>query len=93
MPCYNEEASLSDSIPPLAGILDRQGISCEIVLVNNGSTDGTAAVIDGFIEKGLPVERVDVHPNEGYGAGILAGLNAARGRYLGFMCADGQVAP
>jgi len=93
MPCYNEEASLPDSVPPLAEILDRQGLSCEIVLVNNGSADGTAAVIDGFIERGLPVTRVDVARNEGYGAGIIAGLNAARGRHLGFMCADGQVAP
>jgi nucleoside-diphosphate-sugar epimerase len=93
MPCYNEEASLPDSVPPLAEILERQGLSCEIVLVDNGSADGTAAVIDGFIEKGLPVTRVDVMHNEGYGAGIIAGLNAAQGRYLGFMCADGQVAP
>jgi len=93
MPCYNEERSLPESIPPLAAILQKQGVDCELVLVNNGSTDGTAAVIDSFIAQGLPVVRVDVARNEGYGHGILTGLKAARGRYIGFMCADGQIAP
>lgn len=93
MPCYNEEASLPDSIPPLAEVLAKQGLSCEIVLVNNGSTDRTAEVIDELAARGLPVVRVDVDRNEGYGHGIITGLKEARGRYRGFMCADGQIAP
>jgi len=93
MPCYNEEASLSESIPPLATILQKQGVDCELVLVNNGSTDNTGAVIDSLIAQGLPVVRVDVARNQGYGHGIISGLKVARGRYLGLMCADGQIAP
>jgi|GEM_PF-247000 len=93
IPCYNEEASLPASIPPLAEILALQGLSVEIVLVNNGSTDGTGRAIDQLIALGLPVMRVDVPRNEGYGFGILSGLRAAGGRCLGYMCADGQVAP
>jgi glycosyltransferase involved in cell wall biosynthesis len=93
MPCYNEEASLPGSIPPLSEVLAKQGLACEIVLVNNGSTDRTAEVIDELAARGLPVTRVDVERNEGYGHGILTGLKAARGRYRGFMCADGQIAP
>jgi len=93
MPCYNEESSLPQSIPSLASILQSQGVDCEIVLVNNGSTDRTAAVIDSFIAQGLPVVGVEVERNEGYGHGILTGLKAARGRYIGYMCADGQIAP
>jgi len=93
MPCYNEERSLPESIPPLVEILERQGLSFEIVLVNNGSFDGTGRVIDELMGRGMPVKRIDVDRNLGYGFGITSGLKEARGRFVGFMCADGQVAP
>ena len=41
----------------------------------------------------MPVKRIDVDRNLGYGFGITSGLKEARGRFVGFMCADGQVAP
>ncbi len=93
MPCYNEEASLPVSVPPLAGILERQRVPCELVLVNNGSSDGTGAAIDELITRGLPVKRVDIETNRGYGNGIMEGLKAAQGRFVGYLCADGQVEP
>jgi nucleoside-diphosphate-sugar epimerase len=93
VPCYNEEGSLPLSIPPLVDLLAAQGVLFELVLVNNGSADGTGDVIDRFVREGMPVVRVDVALNQGYGFGILRGLEAARGRLLGYMCADGQVSP
>ncbi len=93
VPCFNEEDSLPLSIPPLVDLLAAQGFLFELVLVNNGSADGTGDVIDRFVREGMPVVRVDVAVNRGYGFGILRGLEAARGRLLGYMCADGQVSP
>jgi polyisoprenyl-phosphate glycosyltransferase len=91
MPCYNEEKVLNLSIPPLLELLNVSCIKYEIVLVNNGSWDSTPGIIDSFAAKGYPVRHVDVPVNIGYGWGVICGLNAAVGKYTGYMSADGQV--
>jgi glycosyltransferase involved in cell wall biosynthesis len=90
IPCYNEEGDLPLSMPPLFAALRRLGLRHEIVLVNNGSQDRTAELIDGFAET-EPVRRVDVPVNEGYGLGVITGLRAARGELVCQMWADAQV--
>ena len=42
--------------------------------------------------EGLPVEKVTVPVNRGYGYGVLKGLERCEGAWVGFLCADGQVA-
>ena len=93
IPCYNEEACLGITIPPLAQAFEKAEVPVEIVLVDNGSRDRTAEVIDGLIARGLPVAKATVPVNRGQGLGVLTGMRAARGRYIGYLCADGQVAP
>jgi len=93
IPCYNEEAVLPLSIPPLLTECQRFGGGCEVLLVNNGSTDSTPDKIDSFVRPGSPVRRIDVPVNRGFGWGIICGLKEARGRYVGYACADGQVSP
>ena len=89
MPCYNEEATLPISIPPLLELLDKEKVSYEVILVNNGSYDSTPTVIDSF----TTVRRVDVLNNEGYGKGVIAGVKAAKGECVAYMGADGQITP
>lgn len=91
IPCYNEEAVIPISIPPLLELCGEMKLLYEIILVNNGSTDSTDKTIDLFISHGYPIQRVDVSFNQGYGWGIICGLKKARGRYIGYMCSDGQV--
>ena len=91
MPCYNEEDALPTTVPEMARTFLRAGVALELVLVDNGSTDGTAAVIDEMIGRGLPITRIDLPANAGYGGGIIAGLRAGRAPLLGYLCADGQV--
>jgi glycosyltransferase involved in cell wall biosynthesis len=91
MPCYNEEEALPLSIPPLVEVFAKEGVSLELVLVDNGSGDQTSAVIDGFIALGLPVVKAVVPVNQGFGFGILTGFTKCTGRYAGYLCADGQV--
>ena len=93
IPCYNEEEVLPVSIPPLLELLKGLNLQYEVILVNNGSWDSTSKVIDSFIHKGFPVKRVDVPVNQGYGWGIICGLKEARGKYIGYMCCDGQISP
>src|SRR5947209_1237461 len=93
MPCYNEEQCLDLTVPPLVQAFQDAGIDLELILVDNGSVDGTAAVIARLIEQGLPILKATVPVNRGLGLGILTGLRICKGRYVGYLCADGQVAP
>jgi dTDP-4-dehydrorhamnose 3,5-epimerase-like enzyme len=93
MPCYNEEECLNATASALAQAFHDEGIDLELVLVNNGSTDRTGRIIDELIADGLPVTKVQIENNVGYGDGILQGLDACRAPLMGYLCADGQVAP
>jgi len=93
IPCYNEEAALPTSMPPLIAACAKLNIRHELVMVNNGSWDATPQKIDEFIREGFPVRRVDVPENKGFGLGVISGLHASTGTFVGYACADGQVSP
>jgi len=92
VPCYNEEGCLESTVPPLVQAFSDAGVSLQIVLVDNGSTDRTSEVIDRLIAQGMPVTKAVVPVNRGQGLGFLTGFAHCRGRYIGYICADGQVA-
>jgi dTDP-4-dehydrorhamnose 3,5-epimerase-like enzyme len=92
MPCYNEEACLDETAPALVDAFLEEGIRLELVLVDNGSRDRTPQIIDAMIDRGLPITKVTIEVNRGYGHGIRKGLEACRAPMIGYLCADGQVA-
>jgi len=75
MPCLNEAETLATCIQKAQSFLDAHGVSGEVLIADNGSTDGSQE-----IAKGLGARVVDV-PQRGYGAALIGGTNAARGRY------------
>jgi len=91
VPCYNEEQVLANSIRELVEAFERHQTRLELVVVDNGSRDGTQRVIDRLIDEGLPIVKCVVAVNEGYGNGILAGFSASRAAWVGVVHADGQV--
>jgi len=92
IPCYNEQDVLPSTVPAILKALNSTNSRYELILVNNGSQDRTGERIDELKAQGNII-RVDVFPNEGYGNGILKGAAHAKGRIVGFMGCDGQVAP
>lgn len=76
MPCLNEAKTLPACITKARECLKRGGVSAEIVVADNGSTDGSQE-----IARSLGARVVDV-PTRGYGAALLGGIAAARGRYI-----------
>jgi len=93
LPCYNEQDCLRATVPPLIDAFRRDGDDFELILVDNGSTDRTAEVIDRLVAEGLPVTKAVVAVNRGQGLGIRTGLGVARGEIVGYVSADGQVKP
>lgn len=76
MPCLNEAETLAACIVKARGYLDRSGVAGEIVIADNGSTDGSQAIAEGLGARVVPV------PRRGYGAALIAGIEAAEGRYV-----------
>jgi glycosyltransferase involved in cell wall biosynthesis len=93
MPAYNEEANLEQSVGRMASALATFTRGFEIIVVDDGSQDGTAAVLDR-LKAVQPNLRVIRHPtNRGYGAALRSGFDAARFGWVFLMDADNQFDP
>lgn len=91
IPCYNEALNLPLLMSRCAGLL--QKADAEVILVDNGSTDNSAQVLREQLPHYHGCRSVRVEINQGYGYGVLAGLNAAKGEILGWTHADLQTDP
>lgn len=76
MPCLNEAETLGTCLRKAMDYLARSGIAGEVVVADNGSTDGSQAIAEAL------GARVVAVPARGYGAALIAGIAAARGRYV-----------
>jgi hypothetical protein len=76
MPCLDEAETLGACIARAQAWLDARGVAGEIVIGDNGSTDGSIAIAEGV---GARVVRV---AERGYGAALDGAIRAARGRYV-----------
>jgi len=91
IPCYNEAQSLPHLIARLKECFTRTDV--EVVLVDNGSKDASPQIMAEQLAGSLNFRSVRVEVNQGYGYGILQGLKAARGTYIGWTHADLQTDP
>ena len=93
VPVYNEAGNLTPLLTTAVAVLAPLAGGSEIILVNDGSTDATAAEITAAIAR-WPVCRVLNHAhNLGQAVALLAGLQAARGEFILTMDGDGQNDP
>jgi glycosyltransferase involved in cell wall biosynthesis len=76
MPCLNEAETLAICIGKARGWLERSGVRGEVVIADNGSTDGSQAIATSAGARVVPIEA------KGYGSALLGGIRAARGRYV-----------
>jgi glycosyltransferase involved in cell wall biosynthesis len=93
MPAYNEEANLEQSVGRMASALEGVTRGFEIIVVDDGSQDGTATVLER-LKAAHPNLRVIRHSaNRGYGAALRSGFDAARFGWVFLMDADNQFDP
>jgi hypothetical protein len=76
MPCLNEAETVAQCVAEAHGALERAGLDGEVVVADNGSTDGSQALAEGAGARVVPVAA------PGYGAALAGGIAAARGRYV-----------
>ena len=76
MPCLNEAETIAICVRKAQGYLERAGVAGEVLIADNGSTDGSQAIAEAL------GARVVAVPEKGYGAALLGGIAAARGRFV-----------
>src|SRR5689334_12096053 len=82
IPCLNEAASIERCVELARNTLDDNGLSGEVIVVDNGSTDGSAELAERAGARVIHEQR------RGYGSAYLAGFAAARGAYIVMADAD-----
>ncbi|MEM9269538.1 MAG: glycosyltransferase family 2 protein, partial [Pseudomonadota bacterium] len=76
MPCLDEAETLEACITKAQGYLQRSGVQGEVLISDNGSTDGSQALAERL------GARVIQAPIRGYGGALMAGIEAAKGRFV-----------
>jgi glycosyltransferase involved in cell wall biosynthesis len=89
LPVYNGEAHLEQCI---RSVLAQTIEDIQLILINDGSVDGTAAICDRYAAEDRRVMVIH-QENAGVSAARNAGLQAATGEYIGFVDADDYIAP
>lgn len=92
IPCFNERPTISEIVRRVLEV-DLKGIDLEVVLVDDGSTDGSAEVVARLAES-IPSIRVVSHPrNLGKGAAVRSGQTASTGDFVMIQDADLEYDP
>ena len=76
MPCLNEAEAIGTCIKKAFGYLERSGVKGEVLIADNGSTDGSQEIARELGARVVPVTE------KGYGAALIGGIAAARGRFI-----------
>lgn len=91
VPAYNEEGRLPFTLGAYLDAFEGRGLPFEIIVVVDGSTDNTAKVARGFCDRNVHV--LEFEQKLGKGGAVLEGFKAARYEVVGFLDADGPIAP
>jgi len=84
IPAFNEADSIKDVILEVRSVMDAYGTGYELIVVDDGSTDGTSAALQG-----MDVVVVTHPENKGYGASLKTGIRGAAGEIIVITDADG----
>lgn len=89
-PVYNEAEGIEPVVRYWKQVLDGSGLSAEIVLANDGSTDGTLEILER-LKADIPYLRVvSYSPNRGYGYALKTAIHASSGNMVVSLDSDGQ---
>jgi dolichol-phosphate mannosyltransferase len=93
MPAQNEEGSVGATVEGVVAALEREGVDYEVVVVDDGSEDSTAAVVSAIAAVNENVRCHPSHYEKGFGMAIRAGLDVFQGDAVAIVMADASDDP
>lgn len=90
VPLYNEEAVFNQLIKRLISVINETQFSCEVILINDGSSDNTASLVEKICQEDNRFTGVLLSRNHGHQLAVSAGLINVRGK-KGAMIIDGDL--
>ena len=93
IPLYNEEDVFDALVARVRSTIEAAGFPCEVILVDDGSTDGTRSRIEAICATDTAFRAVLLSRNFGHQSAISAGLDHARGEYVAILDGDLQDPP
>ena len=88
IPAYNEELRIGKTLEGMIAFFRSKDYRTEILVVDDGSTDGTGRVVESFQGREVPVRLIGYENNRGKGFAIKTGMLQAQGNYVLFADAD-----
>lgn len=92
-PCYNDEHTIGRMVETVHGVLDRLGVDYDVTVVDDGSTDGSSAVLRELQGRHPRLSVVEHGTNRGYGGALKSGFGAATHQWVFYTDGDGQYDP
>ena len=93
IPAQNEEGSVGATVEGVVGVLEREGIDYEVIVVNDDSEDSTEAVVEAIAGANPHVRCHRSHHDRGFGMAIRAGLDVFEGDAVAIVMADASDDP
>ncbi len=90
LPCYNEENNINNIVRKSLYILERITKEFEVIVVDDGSIDGTGKILEKLAKQENKIKLVKHHKNLGYGAALKSGIKASSKQIIAFIDSDGQ---
>ncbi len=88
IPAFNEAKRIEHTLEAIHDYFERKGMKREIIVVDDGSSDNTAAVVNALKAKIHDLQCVRYFPNRGKGYAVKTGVGKSRGEYILFTDAD-----
>src|SRR5207248_7298508 len=90
LPAFNEAEGIDEALSEAHASLSSLGYKFEIIVVDDGSTDGTAVRVEELAAFRSEIRLIQHSENLGYGASLRAGFEAAQFELVAFTDSDGQ---